>query len=294
MRYYIDTKYNEHFKQQKCLGFKVGKPIHNIDLISIGIVSEDMQVAGKTFIDMPRKYFAISKDFDIKAAWNSYYYKFGLKGAKYNIEVSDDVVTKKVYYIRETILKSIYKNLLKREYKAPTKYGKQAELAFYKLADEMIEQSIRLGSFTLENFTKLINKYGKTNKQIAREIKEFCTVNESMGNGILNQVKEFNDDINSVVEFHSYYSDYPEILIVKLYGIFKDLPHKFPIYIKSLKQMLDVKVEQMPNVLNVSTGIGNYSNDIEQHPEYPKQKKSYDALSKAIWNKELHKFINNL
>jgi hypothetical protein len=59
MNYYLDTEFHEYFKQPRLLGFKVGKSIPTIDLISIGIVSDD-----------GREYYAVSRDFDVKAAWS--------------------------------------------------------------------------------------------------------------------------------------------------------------------------------------------------------------------------------
>ena len=60
MKYFIDTEFHEYKKQQKVLGFNIGKAIDTIDLISIGIVSEDGD-----------KYYAISKEFDVDDAWSN-------------------------------------------------------------------------------------------------------------------------------------------------------------------------------------------------------------------------------
>lgn len=60
MRYYIDTEFNEGIKKEKfpiSLFRKEGPP--TIELISIGIVCED-----------GREYSAVSKEFDLKEAWN--------------------------------------------------------------------------------------------------------------------------------------------------------------------------------------------------------------------------------
>ncbi len=55
MRYFIDTEFHEY--KVKPL---FGKSIDTIDLISIGIVSED-----------GREYYAVCNEFDVKAAWNN-------------------------------------------------------------------------------------------------------------------------------------------------------------------------------------------------------------------------------
>ena len=57
MKYFIDTEFLEG--TQKGWFGRNTKP--TIDLISIGIVCED-----------GRKYYAISKDFNLKEAWNRY------------------------------------------------------------------------------------------------------------------------------------------------------------------------------------------------------------------------------
>lgn len=58
-KFFLDTEFHEYRKQPKFMGIKVGKAISTIELISIGIVCED-----------GREYYAISKDFDVKAAWD--------------------------------------------------------------------------------------------------------------------------------------------------------------------------------------------------------------------------------
>ena len=94
MKYFIDTEFYEYHKQQKCLSIKIGKPIPTIDLISIGIVSED----GK-------EYYAISKDFNIKDAW------YSNQGTK----------EKSNYWLRENVLKPIFNELKNKVYEG--QYG---------------------------------------------------------------------------------------------------------------------------------------------------------------------------
>ena len=77
MRYYLDTEFHEYHKQVKVAGFKIGKPIPTIDIISVGIVSETVierhpsdklnEPKGKLYPS--REYYAICKDFNIKDAW---------------------------------------------------------------------------------------------------------------------------------------------------------------------------------------------------------------------------------
>lgn len=57
MKYFLDTEFHEYKRKVKFLGITL-KEVNTIDLISIGIVSED-----------GRGFYAINRDFDIKSAW---------------------------------------------------------------------------------------------------------------------------------------------------------------------------------------------------------------------------------
>jgi hypothetical protein len=57
MNYYLDTEFIEG-QQSRLFGIPT-KSLPTIDLISIGIVSQD-----------GREYYAVSKDFNLKEAWN--------------------------------------------------------------------------------------------------------------------------------------------------------------------------------------------------------------------------------
>lgn len=59
MKYFLDTEFHEYRKKTL-----FGNPIDTIELISIGIVSED-----------GREYYAICKDFDLKTAWKNKWLK---------------------------------------------------------------------------------------------------------------------------------------------------------------------------------------------------------------------------
>ena len=86
MKYFLDTEFIEG--TQKTF-FGETKP--TIDLISIGLVDEK-----------GREFYAISKDFNLKEAWNRY----DLLEANTNKNHSLNDV--KVYWIRENVLKPIW------------------------------------------------------------------------------------------------------------------------------------------------------------------------------------------
>ena len=187
MKYFLDTEFIEG--TQKSI-FNT-KP--TIDLISIGIVAED-----------GREYYSISKDFNLKEAWNRY-------------DCNINIITKKeglrTYWIRDNVLKPIWKELIEKErhyylemFKRINVWTKYIDNDYYK--------------FTYKEFKRLINKYGKTNKQIAKEIKEFVGTEETIGNW--EQVK---DKMNT--QFYGYYADYDWVVFCWLFGKMIDLPKVF-------------------------------------------------------------------
>jgi len=106
--------------------------------------------------------------------------------------------------------------------------------------------------------------YGKSNKQIAKEILEFTGC--------------WRDSIfwragNDTPEFYGYYADYDWVLFCSLFGRMIDLPKGFPMYCRDLKQMADD------------------SRIDKKHPHYPKQLKEHNALCDAKWNHSLYKFL---
>jgi hypothetical protein len=76
MKYFLDTEFHEYKKKPL-----IGKSIDTIELISIGIVGEGTKFVGSvdpfsdneevnvTKYTVLKEYYAISKDFDLKAAW---------------------------------------------------------------------------------------------------------------------------------------------------------------------------------------------------------------------------------
>lgn len=187
MKYFLDTEFIEGTQKKM---FNETKP--TIDLISIGIVCED-----------GREYYAISKDFNLKEAWNK-------------------------EWIRENVLFPIFKELVNIEFEKDF-------LAFLEY------------SFNKKDFKTLLNKYGKTNKQIAIEILDFINtigrlVHKPYDNSQKNIV--FQDIIEKYgkPQFYGYYSDYDWVVFCWLFGKMIDLPKGFPMYCRDLKQIMDDKV----------------------------------------------------
>ena len=236
MNYYIDTEFLEGKQKERFPINLFRKETPNtIDLISIGIVSED-----------DREYYAISKDFNLKEAWNRY-------DLKLPEEMGDEPI--KVYWIRENVLKPIWKDYLENR---QSMYEKTYH---WELTSE----------FSYKTMKTIINWIGKTNKQIADEIKQFCSPE-------IKRYNQFGEYTLSEPKFYAYYGDYDWVAFCWLFGKKIDLPNGFPMYCIDLKQECD-KIPDQP---------------IQNHVSYPKQTNEHNALADAKWNRELNKFLKSL
>jgi 3' exoribonuclease, RNase T-like len=242
MNYFLDTEFLEG--SQKTF---FGKTKPTIDLISIGIVCEN-----------GNNYYAISKDFNLKEAWNRY-------------EFNEEWLDGKYYWIRHNILKEIF-----NEWKS----NMNAQIVTIGIPVPLNQLD-----FTYNNFKYCIKQIGKSNNEIATQIKRFVQQNEIASFDIKNP-QQFKPN------FYGYYADYDWVVFCWLFGKMVDLPVGFPMYCKDLKQM-------MCNILNNSS-LGNspelfaYKNNIDKHPDYPKQTNEHNALSDAKWNYKLFKFLRNV
>ena len=185
MKYFLDTEFLEG-TQKKWFGET--KP--TIDLISIGIVGED-----------GREYYAISKDFNLKEAWNRWQVKDGVTIPMYSWD-SKIKKSERVYWIRENILKPIFIEL-RLHHTSVDWYYKNPHLG------EKINDGRRL-EFNYKSLKWLISKYGKSNKQIAKEIIEFTSTSECR------MVEKYGDK----PEFYGYGQDKCFVFInfIKNYG----------------------------------------------------------------------------
>jgi hypothetical protein len=246
MKYFLDTEFLEG-TQDGGWGFRT-KP--TIDLISIGIVAED-----------GCEYYAISKDFNLKEAWNRWQQRTG-EGDRNNQEP-------RLYWIRENVLKPIFKELVAKNHA----YSNQA------LHRANVYIPVKDWKFTYSSIKKLLKTYGKTNKQIAEEVKEFCL-----------EVPRIQESGNP--EFYGYYSDYDSVVFRWLFGKMIDLPNGFPMFCNDLKQELDrvADIKREPTNLNREQMVET----IKGTTDYPKQTNEHNALSDARWNKKLYEFLKTI
>jgi len=216
----------------------INKP--TIDLISIGIVAED-----------GREYYAISKDFNLREAWERYQIN--------EVDMDGVYFQQKEYWIRENVLRPIYAGLYLNNY---------------------FSGENDLWNFDYKTMKRLINKYGKTNAEIADGIKQFVGTKETIGNW-----QEIKDKMNT--QFYAYYADYDWVAFCWLFGKMNDLPEGFPMYCIDLKQMFDEKEAKINHNAEVKW-------DLKKLSHYPKQTNEHNALADARWNQELYKFIQSL
>jgi len=242
MKYFLDTEFLEG--AQKPL---FGKAINTIDLISIGIVSED-----------ERKYYAISKDFNLVAAWHSYQLED-------DTDVNGDVVKniKKVYWLRANVLKSIFHELISQEYQGKNK--SERTIGYSRSFDT---------KFTYGNLKRLLKKYGKSNETIAKEIKNFiyCENIDEGGQIILGN---FHPNKNPSPFFYGYYADYDWVVFCWLFGKMINLPKGFPMFCMDLKQIMEHQ------------GLSSAWKE-QMCPNFADE---HNALNDALWNLKLYKQI---
>nr|WP_315173552.1 3'-5' exoribonuclease [uncultured Flavobacterium sp.] len=294
MKYFIDTEFLEGPQRKRLFGIpvvglrwdkneclEIYKPysLPTIDLISIGIVAED-----------GREYYAISKDFNLKEAWN----RFDLKETEYAVGFgfNTEKEIEKVYWLRENVLKPIWRELIVLE------------------TDYLVKQKRMIGyakdlnmNFDFKNFKYLVNKYGKTNKEIAIEIQEFVYGFAIKGYDSETQklsTKRLKESFAETQkpEFYAYYADYDWVVFCWLFGKMIDLPKGFPMYCKDLKQMMDSYVSKTWKDVELSTWghDGITLEKLKNHSDYPKQDslKSHNAIEDARWNKQLFEFLTKL
>ena len=232
MKYFIDTEFTEGTQAKKFLWFEYGRTKPTIDLISIGIVAED-----------GREYYAISKDFNLDEAWNRYQMK----------QVSGDMRNQfphgvKEYWIRDNVLKPIFDDFY------PPNLG---NLHHYP-------------DFDYSNMKTVIANIGKSNSQIAEEIKSIFSINRVPHEGT------YPNTYPKDVQFYAYYADYDWVVFCQLFGTMNDLPKGFPMFSFDIQQQIE-----------------EYKIDKEQLLKDVPQVNCHNSLQDAIWNKNAHNWIQN-
>lgn len=270
-KYFYDTEFLEGKQSKTFLGIKYGETKPTIDLISIGIVSGD-----------GREYYAVSKDFNLKEAWNRCEWKEHI-----NQHPPRDYV--KEHWIRDNVLRPIFNELLVEE-GLKNGIGSGIFLSLEGQRGELMTCA-ELFPMSYKGLKRLIEKYGKSNKQIANEVKEFCPVKRDFSHeGHTLYYSELKHP-----EFYGYYSAYDHVCLCWLFGKMIDLPQGFPMYTKDLKQVLDEKAAVYEDRWMSGSEPFEWRLDaIESIAGYPEQSNEHHSLADAKFNRDLHKFIETL
>ena len=276
MKYFIDTEFLEGSQKEKfpISLFKKDTP-PTIDLISIGIVSEG-----------GREYYAISKEFNLEEAWNRYDEKpnpnyipsiGGLCDGSYN------PMFIKEYWIRENVLLPIWRDLFFKSDDCIGLSNRQTEYYYQEIMQGDYDKY-----FSFKSIKILIERFGKTNKEIANDlIKIISPLNEK-------HFGTYPYTYAENVEFYAYYADYDWVAFCWLFGKMMDLPKGFPMYCKDLKQMLDDKIDKINHeaqLISPGCPVVTCKSMKENNPLYPKQENEHNALADARWNKKLYEFL---
>lgn len=266
MKYFFDTEFIEGPQKQKVLGITIGITKPTIDMISIGIVSEN-----------GRKLYEISKDFNIDHAWDKW---------QWNTDPDTLDVIRRIYWIRENVLKPIFDQMITMEKVECQKMLERAGIICIVPNYE----------FNKKTFKKLINKHGISNDLMAKKVISFCN-EKSDSLGYLTKVVTGK---NSSIEFYAYYADYDWVVFCWLFGTMMDLPKGFPMYCIDLKQMYDEaqrRWNKLSNLKNIAYCKKNRLFSVEVRlkdlSNYPKQENEHSAIDDAEWNKKLYDFLLN-
>ena len=271
---FYDFEFLEGTQTKRFMGIPYGQTKPTIDIISVGMVSSDN-----------REYYAVSKDFNLWEAWNRYQLE---DDNSVGVRIGCLPPQKKVYWIRENVLKPIWADFEYSEY-----------LSERSVLEERISKEAWVKNWA-SNFTKkrlklLLNKYGKTKEQIAEEVVSFVYPNlYLMEKDRFKYERKINDITgNEPPELYGYYSSFDHVALSWLFGKMIDLPKGFPMYTKDLKQMWDERISKMHKECPVLSWE-DWSAEISAHEGYPAKPTTHHALLDAKWNMELHRFIQAL
>lgn len=248
MKYFLDTEFIEGFHKPL-----FGKRRHFIDLISIGIVCED-----------GREYYAVSNEFDLKAAWKN-------------------------EWLKDNVLKPIHKQLF-------YKLSPYAKTYHYDLFEAFSIRSLRnlikwYGKSNKQIVAEIVT-FCKPEKLTHRSTLERTETDYLVSPDIIRETRDNP-------EFYAYYADYDWVLFCSLFGTMMDLPKGFPMYCRDLKQMMDdhkiygtaMTSEGSKKVLLT---LDEKLMVLKRSSAYPKQTNEHHALADAKWNFELYKFLSSL
>lgn len=163
-------------------------------------------------------------------------------------------------WVRKNVLLPIHEELCKQ-------VGAFGKTYFYNLFEP----------FTKGSLKTLLKWYGKTDRQIANDIRGFVYGPAvADGDGLCGADNDIEWWLKgNTINFYGWYADYDWVLFCSLFGRMIDLPKGFPMYCRDLKQMFDEKG------LTKEWKLANCPDPIGEH----------NALIDAKWNKQMHELL---
>lgn len=269
MNYFLDTEFHEYFKNGRAGLKKIS--ITTIDLISIGIVSDDN-----------REYYAINKECNLDDIWK------------------DD-------WLRNNVLFPIYSNRIHGDLRNRFQFNKWVMKMIFDEAGKtkgQIAREVREFVLPLEYFVDAIKKVDSTclcyadGSHVVTGLGEYHTLD-----GCIYIVKNNKNVANhfDYPRFYAYYGDYDWVVFCQnLFGRMMNLPELFPMYCRDLKQMYDELEESMRtpdgSIVYSPSGseCGATLKSLRKASWYPKQSNEHIAIEDAKWNRELYHFIDDI
>lgn len=265
-KYFLETRFVEGPQDKRTFGIP-SKTLATLDLISIGIVSED-----------GRDYYAVSKDFNLSEAWNRV--DKTTVGTAYNSNEEQSVT--QINYIKDNMLKKIFNDFLDQEVRE-----------YLSCVDENAKAPC--SEFTYKRLEGMISRYGKSNKEIAKEVLAFCRPNSERARAAEIVVME-------PVDFPIFYCCFAARSWVVFCWLFKKMPEGFPSYCREISQVIHQKAERLMEEVCYNSGnhtiwtLDRALQDIKDNSDFPVQdnSKAQSALEDAKYFEKLYTFIKDL
>lgn len=257
MKYFIDTEFIEGPQDKTFFGFKYGQTKPTIDLISIGIVSED-----------GREYYAISKDFNLKQAWKN-------------------------EWVRENVLKPIFKELAHEDAMSYFPVISKITKGEYFESRELPEFTFKNLKMLINECGKTNDKIAKEIIEFCTDHQ--CA--SLAGNNDYNSNPEFwayYSDYDWVVfcQLFGTMMDLPTGFPKYCMDLMQLMRDRAPMSFMFATELHE-RARMMENGTYPKDPQG-YTKWVKTLPDYPKQENEHDALADAKWNKELFNFLIRL
>ncbi len=160
------------------------------------------------------------------------------------------------------------------------------ENVIWPLYNKVIDQDCK-EFFTVKDFHQI---NGKSNRQIADEVKKFVYKHSKIGNP--DSIDNW-DQVKGLfpVRFYGYYVDYDWVFLFSLFCTMMDLPKGFPMFCYDLKQMLDERVDNMRPPYLPYVSHETALNTLKFEKNFPVQKNEHDSEDDSQFNMDLHEFL---